>query len=211
MYVPDYYREDDTAVMHALMRQAPFATLVTTTNDGLMGTHLPTVLQSAPAPFGTIEAHIARPNSQWKTYRPDEDALLIFAGPNHYVRPAWYPSKTLEGKAVPTWNYAAVHAYGRVEIIKDQIWLKQHVAELTQQQERTSKEPWAISDAPEDYIQMMLRGIVGIRMVITRLDGKWKMSQNRSNDDRAGVVNGLTTEDDANASAVAKLIPLDEN
>ncbi|HUS95726.1 MAG TPA: FMN-binding negative transcriptional regulator [Hyphomicrobiaceae bacterium] len=205
MYLPDHFREDKTDAMHALMRAAPFAVLVTAGASGPEATHMPTVLANEP-PLGAIEAHMARANPHWKTSPGDADALVIFSGPDHYIRPGWYPSKADGGKAVPTWNYAAVHAYGRLEVIKDQDWLRQHVGELSAQQERGTAQPWSIEEAPEDYLRMMLRGIIGVRMVITRLEGKWKMSQNRNDADRAGVLAGLEREGTDKARAVARLV-----
>lgn len=206
MYLPEHFREDDVAEMHALMRAHPFATLVTHGADGLIASHLPTVLKPDPSPFGTIEAHLARPNGQWKSADPDADALVIFTGPEHYIHPGWYPSKAEHGKVVPTWNYAAVHAYGRLEVVDDMEQLRQHVSELTAQQEAPRAAPWAVSDAPESYINVMLRGIVGVRLVISRLEGKWKMSQNRELAERDGVVQGLGGEADPKAAEVAALV-----
>src|SRR6266404_4661180 len=117
---------------------------------------------------------------------------MIFQGPEGYITPNWYASKAVHGKVVPTWNYAVVHATGRPEVMKDKAWLLRHVSELTAQQERTEAKPWALSDAPDSYIDVMLRGIVGFRFAITRLEGKWKMSQNREMGDRDGVAKGLS-------------------
>jgi len=206
MYVPDQFREDDVAEMHALIRAAPFATLVTSGANGLTATHLPTVLKADPSPSGTIEGHLARPNDQWKTADAEMEALAIFTGPNAYIHPGWYPTKAETGKAVPTWNYAAVHAYGKLEVISDPEWLKAHVSDLSNQQERAFPEPWSIDAAPEAYIAVMLRGIVGVRLVINRLEGKWKMSQNREPGDSQGVITGLRARPDAAAHAVADMI-----
>src|ERR1700704_2980463 len=190
MYQPDHYRVDDLAQMHALMRARPFATLVSGGALGLYATHLPTVLKDE-APNGMIECHLARANPHWKDLAEGNEALMIFQGPEGYVTPNWYPSKAEHGKVVPTWNYAVVHAYGRPEVMQDKDGLRRHVGELTAQQETTEAKPWALSDAPESYIEAMLRGIVGFRFAITRLEGKWKMSQNREMKDREGVVKGL--------------------
>ena len=206
MYVPDHFREDDVGEMHALMRAKPFATLVTTGENGLTASHLPTVLKPEPHPFGAIEAHLARPNDQWRTAASGQEALVIFTGPDHYIHPGWYPSKAEHGKAVPTWNYAAVHAYGRLQVMTEGEWLRAHVEALTRQHEAGRSAPWQVADAPERYIEVMLRGIVGVRIEITRLEGKWKMSQNREAQDRAGVVAGLGGEAGARAAAVAALV-----
>jgi transcriptional regulator len=190
MYTPDHFRVDDLPQMHALMRARPLSALVSTGPAGLYATHLPTVLKN-DGPHGTIECHLARANPHWKDLAEGNEALMIFQGPEGYITPNWYPSKALHGKVVPTWNYAVVHAYGRPEVMKDKDWLRRHVAELTAQQEASEAQPWALSDAPDSYIDVMLRGIVGFRFAITRLEGKWKMSQNREAEDRKGVVAGL--------------------
>ena len=191
MFQPDHFRVDDIAEMHALMRARPFATLVSAGGSlGLYATQLPTVLKEE-GPNGTIECHLARPNPHWKDLAEGGEALMIFHGIDGYITPNWYPTKHRTGKSVPTWNYATVHAYGRPEVMNDKEWILRHVTELSAQQERTEAHPWAVSDAPESYIDVMLRGIVGFRFTIDRLEGKSKMSQNRETHDRAGVVAGL--------------------
>ena len=201
---------EDVGEVHALMRARPFAILLTHGADGLMATHLPTVLKVDPeVPLGRIECHLARPNPQWRNFAPDTDALMIFQGPDAYVRPGWYPSKAEHAKVVPTWNYAVVHAYGRLEVVEDQAWLLAHVTELTQQQEAPFTKPWSTADAPDCFLAAMARGIVGLRFTIARLEGKAKMSQNREPRDRAGVVRGLAErglgEDRETAHLVEKL------
>ena len=157
-------------------------------------------------PYGVIECHLARANPHWKDLAAGNEALMIFQGPEGYVTPNWYPSKAEHGKVVPTWNYAVVHAYGRPEVIEDKAWLRRHVAALTAQQETSEAEPWALSDAPDTYIDVMLRGIVGFRFAITRLEGKWKMSQNREMRDRDGVVSGLRRRGEGEDREVAGLV-----
>lgn len=205
MYQPDHFRVDDVAPMHALMRARPFAALISNGASGLYATHLPTVLKDGGT-HGALEFHLARANPHWKDLAACDEALMIFQGPDGYITPNWYPSKAETQKAVPTWNYAAVHAYGRPEMIKDKDALRGHVAELTDQQEKTEAMPWALSDAPESYIDVMLRGIVGFRFVITRLEGKWKMSQNREMRDRDGVVSGLTQRATGEDLEIAALV-----
>jgi len=210
MYTPANFRVEDTAEMHAMMRAQPFAILVTDGSDGLTATHLPTVLKiDGDGPLGRIECHVARPNPQWRSYAADRDALMIFQGPEAYIRPGWYPSKAEHGKVVPTWNYAAVHAYGRLEAVTDKDWLLAHVTELSAQQEAPYAAPWSTADAPANFLDMLARGIVGLRLTIGRLEGKVKMSQNRPAADRDGVVEGLGQrahgEDAAIAAMVAKL------
>ena len=209
MYTPSYFRVADTADVHAMMRAQPFAILVTHGSEGITATHLPTVLKvDADCPLGRIECHQARPNPQWKTLTSDIDALMIFQGPEAYIRPGWYPSKAEHGKVVPTWNYAAVHAYGHLETVEDKDWLLVHVSELSDQQEAPYVAPWSTADAPANFLDALVRGIVGLKLTIRRLEGKSKMSQNRPAADRAGVVEGLAQrasgEDTAIASLVAK-------
>jgi transcriptional regulator len=207
MYVPDHFRVADHAQMHALMRARPFATLVSAGTSGLLATHLPTVLKlDAGGGAGVIECHVARANPHWKEFGDGLDALMIFQGAEAYIRPGWYPSKHEHGEVVPTWNYAAVHAYGHARAIADRAWLAGHVSELSAQQERDQPAPWATSDAPASYITAMLRGIVGIRFEITRIEGKWKMSQNREATDRAGTAHGLRERAHGEDAEIADLI-----
>lgn len=205
MYQPDHFRVTDLAQMHALIRARPLAALVSVGPVGLYATHLPTVLKD-DGPYGVIECHLARANPHWKDLAAGNEALMIFQGPEGYITPNWYPSKADHGKVVPTWNYAVVHAYGRPEVMEDKDWLRRHVTELTVQQETNEAKPWALSDAPESYIEVMLRGIIGFRFAITRLEGKWKMSQNRDVKDRDGVVRGLGTRRQVDDLEMAEII-----
>jgi len=205
MYQPDDFHVEDVSEMHALMRARPFATLVSSGSAGLYASHLPTVLKDE-GPCGVIECHLARPNPHWKDLAEGNEALMIFQGPEGYITPNRYPSKAQHGKAVPTWNFAVVHAYGRPEVMKDKDWLLRHVTELTAQQESSEAKPWAPSDAPATYINVMLRGIVGFRFAITRLEGKWKMSQNREVQDRVGVVKGLSARATGDDLEIAEVV-----
>jgi len=207
MYTPVQFKVDEAAEAHALMRAHAFAILITHGADGVVATHLPTVLKVDEAnPLGRIECHVARPNPQWKAFSPDTDALMIFQGAEAYIRPGWYPSKTQHGKAVPTWNYAVVHAYGRLQAIEDRDWLLAHVGELSDQQEAPYAERWSMADAPADYLDRQTRGIVGLTLAITRLEGKIKMSQNRDMGDRDGVVRGLAERAQGHDAATAALV-----
>lgn len=210
MYTPAHFKVEDLAEIHAMMRAFPFALLVTNGAEGLYGTHLPTVLKvDAASPLGRIECHVARPNPHWRGFDKDADALVVFQGAEAYITPGWYPSKAEHGKAVPTWNYQAVHAYGRLEVKSekgDRDWLLAHVSELSNQQEKPFAQPWAVSDAPDSYVDVMLRGIVGLSLSITRLEGKAKMSQNRETRDRVGVVEGLTARAHGHDAAVAEQV-----
>lgn len=207
MYTPAQFKIEDAGEAHALMRAHPFAILITHGADGMIATHLPTVLKvDAASPLGRIECHLARPNPQWKSLAADADALLIFQGPQAYIRPGWYPSKAEHGKAVPTWNYAAVHAYGPLRVINDKAWLLAHVGELSDQQEAPYEARWSMADAPSSYLDAMARGIVGLTLEITRLEGKMKMSQNRDLRDRAGVVQGLGVRCETHDTEIATLV-----
>jgi transcriptional regulator len=205
MYQPSHFRVDDLSQMQALMRARPFAALVSMGAGGLYASHLPTVLKDE-GPFGLVECHLARANPHCGDLGEAGEALMIFQGPDSYITPNWYPSKIQNGKVVPTWNYAVVHAYGRPEVMKEPEWLHRHVSELTAQQEKSEPKPWALSDAPKDYVDAMLRGIVGFRFAIKRLEGKWKMSQNREPQDRMGVVKGLSQRGGSDDLEIADLI-----
>lgn len=207
MYLPDQFKIEDQAEIHALMRAFPFALLVTHGEQGLFATHMPTRLKvDAESPLGRIECHLARPNQHWRMIDPAVEALMVFQGAEAYIRPGWYPSKAEHGKHVPTWNYQAVHAYGRLEVKTDKAWLLAHARELSDQQEAHLAQPWSVSDAPESYIDVMLRGIVGLSFSITRLEGKAKMSQNREMRDRAGVVDGLNARAEGQDQHVAAIV-----
>lgn len=194
MYTPPAFREDDPGALHAIMRGARLATLVTATAEGLVATPLPLFLVETEGEAGTLYGHLARANPQW-TLVPTGEAMAIFSGPDAYVTPSWYPSKREHGKVVPTWNYEAVHAYGPVEFFDDRERLRDAVTRLTELHELPRADPWAVSDAPDSYIDAQLRGIIGLRMPITRVEGKRKMSQNRPPADRDGVAAGLAASD----------------
>ncbi|MEJ0018553.1 MAG: FMN-binding negative transcriptional regulator [Acetobacteraceae bacterium] len=202
MYTPPLFREDRLDILHAAIRQAGLATLVTQGTDGLIASHVPVLLDPEPAPNGTLVGHLARPNPQAKG--AVGEALVIFHGPDAYITPSWYATKRDGGKVVPTWNYVAIHAYGVPEFFDDAARLREVVTRLTERHETPRAEPWAVTDAPADFIDGMLRGIVGFSIPIARIEGKWKMSQNRPAADRAGVAEGLLADGEAE---VAALIP----
>jgi transcriptional regulator len=206
MYVPPAFREDDPAILHDLMREARLCNFVTATSDGPIATPLPLFLAEKEGEQGVLYGHLARANGQWST-PPIGEALAIFMGPDAYITPSWYSSKAEHGKVVPTWNYAAVHVYGPVEFFDDEHRLLDVVNRITDIHERPRSKPWGVGDAPEPFIKAQLRGIVGIRMPITRLEGKRKMSQNRNAADRTGVANGLAQSEQAMDRFVAGLIP----
>lgn len=206
MYTPPAFRVSDTAQIHDLIREARTATLVMATADGLKATLLPMLLVPDEGPLGTLYAHLAKANEQWR-HAPQGEALAIFNGPEAYVTPNWYATKQETHKVVPTWNYVSVHAYGAVEFFEDADRLHEAVSRLTALHERTQPVPWSVTDAPPEFVASQLKGIVGMRMPIARWDGKKKMSQNRGEVDREGVRQGLTQSERAEDRLVAALIP----
>ncbi|PBB37453.1 MULTISPECIES: FMN-binding negative transcriptional regulator [unclassified Mesorhizobium] len=206
MYIPPAFRDDDRESLMATIRAARLATLVTATAEGPQATPLPLLLNESEGEHGTIYGHVAKANPQWRAPVLGE-SLAIFMGPDAYVTPAWYQTKQETGKVVPTWNYLAVHAYGPIEFFEDADRLLEIVTRLTNLHEGGRPSPWSVSDAPPDFIQAQLKGIVGLRMPITRLQGKRKMSQNRNAADRAGVATGLAASDRPSDRDVAQLIP----
>jgi transcriptional regulator len=206
MYVPRHFEETRVDVLHGLMRAEPFATLVTLGPDGLNANHLPLELDPEPAPFGMLRGHVSRANAVWRSASADVEPLAIFQGPQRYVTPSWYPTKAETGKVVPTWNYVVVHAYGPMRFIDDPAWLRAHIERLTAQHEAGRERPWEVGDAPVDYIAGLVRGIVGFEMRVARLVGKWKVSQNRGDADRAGVTTGLRADADPASAVMADLV-----
>jgi transcriptional regulator len=191
MYLPPQFREDDPARVHAFVASARLGTLVSAGRDGLRASHVPMLLDPLPGPHGTLLCHLARANEQWRDLEAGAEAMAIFTGPEAYVSPSAYETKRETGKVVPTWDYVAVHAYGTVTLTHDPKELHELVRRLTDAHEAQRDEPWAVSDAPESYIDGQLRGIVGIAFAVTRFDAKWKMSQNRSEADVRGVIAAL--------------------
>jgi len=192
VYLPSAFRQDSTEILHNAIRNAGLATLVTQTTEGLIASHVPLLLDPEPAPYGTLTGHLARPNAQARG--AVGDALAIFLGPDAYITPSWYETKRETGKVVPTWNYVAIHATGPIEFFHDPDRLLDVVTRLTQRHEAGRDAPWAVSDAPDEFVQGMLKGIIGFSIRVARLEGKWKMSQNRPAADRNGVVSGLMAE-----------------
>jgi transcriptional regulator len=202
VYRPAHFAEPRVEVLHALMREHPFATLASRAGDGLVADHLPLQL----SPDGSrLVGHVARANPLWTT-AAGKEVLAIFHGPQAYVSPSWYPGKQEHGKAVPTWNYVVVQARGRLTTIEDPLRLRTLLDDLVDRHEGEFAEPWRIADAPPDYIEKMLAAIVGIEIDIVALEGKWKISQNQPAANRAGVVAGLQAQGGANQAAIAALI-----
>lgn len=192
MYSPEQFAEPRTAVMQDLIRQYPLATLVTLSGDGLNANHIPLHLCSDDgSAYGCLRGHVARANPLWHAGEASEELLAIFQAPNAYISPSWYASKRETGRVVPTWNYAAVHAYGRLRAVDDPVWIREQIVAMTAAQESAFPEPWAVADAPADFTERLLAQIVGIEIRITRLLGKWKVSQNQPAANRSSVIAGL--------------------
>jgi transcriptional regulator len=206
LYLPAYFEETRTDVMHALMRARPLATLVTLSDAGLMANHVPVVTLPEPLPHGVLRGHIARANPLWREYRAGSEALAIFHGPQAYISPSFYPSKQETGEVVPTWDYAVVHARGTLRFVQDSVWLRALVSRLTDAHEASRPIPWKIDDAPPPYIEKMLSLIVGFELPIASLTGKWKLSQNHPAANRLGVAKGLRAAAGAESRDVADML-----
>ena len=205
-YLPKHFEETNPDTLHALVRAHPLATWVVPQTDGeLLVNHIPFLLDADRGPHGTLVGHVARANPVWRALSAAA-TVAVFQGPEAYVSPSWYPSKPVHGKVVPTWNYAGVHAHGTARVFDDRAQLLALVTRLTALHEAPQPQPWQVADAPADYIDTMLGAIIGIEIPVQRWVGKWKVSQNRTMEDRLGVVAGLrargTTETDAMATLV---------
>jgi transcriptional regulator len=205
MYVPPAFNDEDFESIRATIHAARLGNLVTATADGPVATPLPLFLDEKEGEHGVLYGHIARANPQWRL-PPIGEGLAIFMGPEAYVTPSWYATKRETGKVVPTWNYVAVHAYGPVEFFQESERLLEVVTRLTNKHEGPRANPWGVADAPADYIAAQLRGIVGVRIPVVRFEGKRKLSQNRTEVDRVGVMAGLAASEDPQDREVAMLI-----
>ncbi len=206
MYCPNHFRQPDTAAIHELIRACPLATLITVTADGLNADHIPLMLESPANGTAVLRGHVARANPMWKKLNSDFEALAVFHGPEAYISPNWYPTKQEHGKAVPTWNYVTAHVRGPLQLFESPEWLREQVSALTLKQESPFADPWAVTDAPTEYIDQMLRAIVGIELTIRSIEGKWKTSQNQPETNQRGAVQGLRDLGTADAAAMAALI-----
>ena len=198
MYLPKHFEQNDLQALQALMREHPLATLVSRGDEGLTADHVPLEYDVAS---NTLRGHVARANPVWR-HAEGQPVLAVFCGPQAYISPSLYPSKAEHHKVVPTWNYAVVHAHGALQPVEQAPWLHALVSRLTGHHEAPRAQPWAVSDAPDDYVQQMLRAIVGIEIPVSRLVGKWKVSQNRAEPDRLGVAEGLADSVPAMAALV---------
>ena len=208
MYLPAHFAEVRSAVVHALVEQHPLATLVLSHADTLVANHVP-LRFAANSPAGEVlQGHVARANPLWQMLAAEPRALAIFQGPQAYVSPSLYPGKAGHGKVVPTWNYAVVHVHGRLRAIDSREWLRALVTQQTVSQEQARAQPWQVSDAPAAYIDTMLGGIVGIELTVERIEGKYKLSQNRETADREGVIAGLSSSPGAAAATAALMVAM---
>jgi len=207
VYVPSQHEETDLSVLHALIGAHPLGVWVTAGEGGeLVANHIPFYLDATRGEKGTLVAHVARANPVWKQFSRTVSSVVVFQGAEKYITPSWYPSKHAHGKAVPTWNYAVVHAHGIPDTFEDADRLLAHLTTMVDTQEANQALPWKVSDAPEDYIAKMMRAIVGIEIPVAKLEGKWKVSQNRPEPDRLGVVAGLLSTADGDSKAMADLV-----
>ncbi|ANG65288.1 transcriptional regulator [Marinobacterium aestuarii] len=205
MHNPKNFQQNDRAQLEGLIREYPFATLMTHSASGLEANHLPVLLCEKDGK-AVLQAHIARANPLWKTLPDKSDVLVVFNGPNCYISPNHYPTKQETGKAVPTWNYVVVHVKGVMSYIQDKDWLLAMINRLTDQHEAGQQRPWSTADAPEEFIQKMLPAIVGLEIEISAITGQWKLSQNQPERNRRGVVAGLSGESGDQYRTIAELV-----
>jgi len=203
MYNPALFVETRVDVLHAFIRAHPLGTLVTNGPDGPEATHLPVFLDASA---GFLRCHMARANPQWRRLESGGRVLVIFSGADHYITPSWYPSTREHGKVVPTWNYVAIHAAGAARLFEDTPSLLRHLNELTDSQEAGFAERWSVADAPPEYVESLTKAIVGVEITVDRIEGKWKMSQNRSVADQQGVIAGLDAVGSHASREVASIV-----
>lgn len=206
MYQPPAFRETDLATQQAFIAAHPLGLLISGGAAGLLANPIPFILYPEDGVHGTLRAHLSRGNPQWKELATAPDVLIVFQGAEHYITPSWYAQKAVDGKVVPTWNYAVVQARGSARIVEDAAWLLANVSALTDQHEGRRSKPWSVADAPDSFVAAQLKGIVGIEIAITSLEGKFKASQNRPEADRHGVVEGLGAETSSDAVAMRELV-----
>ncbi|WP_158813798.1 FMN-binding negative transcriptional regulator [Methylocapsa sp. S129] len=206
MYQPLLHRQEHLEAQHALIRSHPLGLLISHGAHGLEANSIPFLIDAQASRFGTLQAHMARANGQWRNLSEASDVLVIFQGADHYITPAWYETKRETGKVVPTWNYVMVQARGRPRVIDDAAWLRVQIEALTNRHESARSAPWAVGDAPEAFIDMQIKAIIGVEIEITDIAGKWKVSQNRPAADRVGVVAGLEELGDEASRTMASIV-----
>jgi transcriptional regulator len=205
MYQPPHFREDRIEVQHDLIRSHPLGLVVTAGPGGLMANSIPFLVDAGASKNGTLRGHFARANPQWRELAAVAECLVVFQGPQAYITPSWYATKRETGKVVPTWNFVTVHAWGRPTVIEDADWLRRQIGDLTRSREIGRSPPWSVDDAPESFVAAQIKGIIGVEIAIARIEGKWKVSQNRPEADRVGVVAGLR-EADETKEPMARLV-----
>jgi transcriptional regulator len=205
MYQPPHFREDRREIQHALIATHSLGLLITAGPGGLQANAIPFFIDATASGHGTLRAHLARANPQLRELAQVDECLVVFQGPQAYVSPSLYPTKLETGKVVPTWNYITVHAWGRPQVMDDAAWVAHQVDDLTRHKEAARAAPWQVSDAPEPFLAAQLKGIVGLQIPIARIEGKWKVSQNRNAADQAGVAEGLRGEG-TEAGVMASLV-----
>ena len=207
MYQPPHFREDDLGVQHALIRAHPLGLLISGAANGPTANLLPFHLNAALSLKGTLQVHMAKANRQWQEIRDGAPVLVVFQGADSYITPSWYATKLETGKVVPTWNYAVVQVRGAARVVDDAGWLRTQIGALTGEHENVRPAPWAVGDAPDDFIAAQIKGIVGVEIEIAEIEGKWKVSQNRPAADIARVIDGLDTHGQPHANAeMAELV-----
>lgn len=206
MYILPAFQETRTDVLHGLIRSHPLGLLVSAGAGGLAATAIPFLVYPGEGPLGTLRAHLAKANGQWQDLERAEECLVVFQGEQGYITPSWYPAKQDTGKVVPTWNYAMVQAWGRPAVTADPAWLQRQIEDLTAAQEGARPRPWAVGDAPADFIEQLRATLVGIEIPIARIEGKWKMSQNRSDADIDGVIQGLGESASSHDREVSEIV-----
>lgn len=206
MYQPPHFREDRLDVMQDLIRAQPLGLLISAGADGILANPIPFQIDATRGEKGVLQAHLSRGNPQWRTLAEGAEALVVFQGAQSYVTPSWYETKRQTGKVVPTWNYAIVQVRGHVTVLDDEAWLHRQIRALTEKHESGRAAPWAVEDAPDDFLKAQIKGIVGLEIEITAIDGKWKVSQNRPEADRSGVAEGLAAEATSSADDMAALV-----
>ncbi|MEX2649521.1 MAG: FMN-binding negative transcriptional regulator [Alphaproteobacteria bacterium] len=206
MYLPHHFREDRLEAQHDFIRARPLGTLVTNGPRGLDASLVPFIVDAAASPLGTLRAHLARANPHWRIVEGAAEVLVLFQDAGTYVSPSWYATKRATGKVVPTWNYVVVQAWGRPRVIGDAGWLRTLVGALTERHEAGRPDAWSVNDAPPSFIEAQLKAIIGIEIAVTRIEGKWKVSQNRPEADRAGVIQALEAQGDDASRAMARWV-----
>jgi len=206
MHVPSKFKETNLDVLLKLVQAHPLGTWIVLKDQKLDVNHIPFYVDTTKGEFGILKGHVSVANPIWKSLSTASESKIVFQGPETYITPSWYQSKQDHGKVVPTWNYVVVHASGHPIAVRDESWLLAHLTELTDRQESSRNEPWAVSDAPEDFVAQMLKGIVGIQMPIESITGAWKTSQNRKPSDKRTVINGLTENGDSRSIEMAAYV-----